>query len=789
MLRISVLLLGMLGILSPVASKADALYDSLTQSIASTEAQAYIWLSQGQYVTENGRSRIIWKIPKDTRTTLRFRYSLGTIQDGLIDFGAQGTSFLIRSESLCSKITVRRIAVLPGGAIDESESDYTLAPPSRECREPRSQLEQALEDIVSLQIDPAKTFSGRVFSGSDDLRICPNPECNGDFSKMKVGQPVYKFTAFSTDGENAANAFEVELQEGAALQLPNSAGFIKLASGSGVKISQATYDLRRKQGSGVMRNLSVNVDEGVLNFGSTILALASGSELTFDDLSIAQRDGVTTIDRGSLTGTLGGNSLMTVKSAAGQKSQISIAQASVTLTGLNMTFDKNLSVLTGRSGELKILANSADLYLSDELHLLMGSTNIGLIFQCEASDGPDCRPFSWSNDGSIVAIGHFLPMATTLNGGYIAFPEQNRLQIDRGDIQTSDLLLDSREDQTPITGSVTKLDLRFSAQDWKIDQNLRIGTGDVRLSSQDLSIQSGDSFPVGNIKLEGTISEINAGGIGRVPFATATTNITLEASRRLKDDLKINNGRVSGQLKFQGDLATAGEASFELRDLLYYRGVGSAKFDFHVDEARSHYVVDRPVDAEEGFPGGRTVLHVTRRDIPLTLKERFGFADADVKVNDGIWSITEQKGLPVSVDAVVSTGELVNIKVQLGGGDLAGKNYTTVCSPHVNVNRADYTIKGLADLTLSNSSRRFKVADVTLVPDFDADVDDRNCKEIAAGICGIIGTLLTGGNLIAGAAAGIACGNEVEKHKKDMHGEFADKAAAALANLKLGLTF
>ena len=768
----------------PANVHADVLYDSITQSIQSVEAQAYVYLASGRYAADNGRSRIIWNVPQDTRSTIRFRYALGTIQSGLIDFQS-GTSFVIRSGSLCSKITVRKISVLPGGAIDKSASDYTLDPPSNQCREPRSQLETALEDVVSLQIDPAKTFAGNVFSGSGKLHACPNEACAGSIDDMPMAQPVTKFVAFSTDGNKATSAFAVDLRQGASLQLPKQAGYVKLSSGSGVQILNATYDVKAKSGSGLMQKLRVTAEEGILNFGSAVLNLTSGSELAFENVSIAQQKDVTTVTNGTLTGTLGGNSFLTLILQGSHKSSISLAQASATLTGLQMEFRENKASLSGKSGDLKITANSADLYLSENMHLLLGSTSIGLVFGCPAAEA-ECLPFAWSNDGSITAVGHILPIASSLKGGYITFPGQNQLQVDAGEIQTADLQLDSRNKVTPITGSLQKIDLKFSAQNWQVDQSVRIGTATLHLSSQDFSVVPGDAFPVGKVKFDGQISEITAGGIGRIALANGQTTISIDASRKAKDDLKIDDGSINGKLKFRGeDIGTGGDASFTLHDLLYYRGVGSAKLIFYVEDANAH--IPTPSDhSENGFPGGRTVVDVASRDIQLKLNKRVGFSDADVKVNNGVWSIGQQIGLPIDVAASVATGELVNLNVQLGGGDL-DKGYNTVCSPHVNINRGSYTLNAKADLTLSSTARRFSIRDVGMTPAFDADVDDRGCKYVAVGICGIIGGLATGG--LGAIAAGIACGNEVDKYKGQMNDKIKTTAADKLRDLKLDLSF
>ncbi|MBR0958369.1 hypothetical protein [Bradyrhizobium japonicum] len=428
--------------------------------------------------------------------------------------------------------------------------------------------------------------------------------------------------------------------------------------------------------------------------------------------------------------------------------------------------------------------NSADLYLSDDFRLLLGATNLGVVFACKT--GETCRPLSWSSDGSFVAVGRILPVSTTLKGGYISFPGQNQLQLESGELQTADLQLDSREKVTPIVGNIQKLELKLASQNWQVDQNVRIGAASLRLTSQNMAVVDDDKYPIGKLKVEGNISEVTANGIGRVILAAGQTQFTIEASRKSKDDLKIDSGSIVGKLNVRSDdHLTEALATFSMEQLLYYRGVGSAKFSFHIENASSHVIT--PSDhSEQGFPGGRTVVDVHSRDIALKLSSRFGFADADVKVNNGAWSISEQKDIPITVAASVDTGEIVYLNVQTGGGDL-NVPYKTVCGPHVNINRGDYVFRAKSDLTLSDKSRRFSIRNVTIEPDFDADVDDRNCGLIVEGICGIVGGLITGGVGAIGAA--IACGKEVAKKKKEMHEKMRSLASEKVGSLKLDLSF
>lgn len=761
-------------------ASADVLYDSIANAIETVTANAMVNLEQGYYATDNGRSRLIWAVAAGTKAKIKFHYGLGSIQSGMIDFGAKGTTVVVRSELLCSKISIRKIAVDVGGALDEANSDFTLEEPGPDCKEPRSQLTGALEDSLVLNQDPSKLFTGSVFSGSDNFRKCPDSHCHGKFEKFPLAQPITKLTLYGDESDSTI-AFNLKLFRGASIVWPNSAGFVKLGADSGLQITNATYTPQNKTGGGKLQNLSLAVDDGSLVFGSTSLMLAKGSSFAFDNLQIRAGDGSVSATGGSFTGTLGANSQITLDDSNVGKSSIAIAQASASLIDLDMEFQAGEASITGKSGKVSIEANSADLSLSPTERLLLGTTTLGLVFACPVAE-PDCHPFHWTRGGLVEVIGQITPVYSSVRGGHILFPGQNELQIDLGEIQTSDLRIDTRDNLTPITGRMTKLDLNFSTTDWKVDSNTRIGAGTLRLYSEDIGIDPGDQYPTGKLVISGKIRELSSSGVGDF-LMTGNSTFNFPASRQFRDEIKIEDGKVDGNVHVKGNYNALADATLKIEDILYYRGVGDAKVSFHVENASASYTVSEP-DQRAGFPGGQTVASMTPRTIGLALQKRFGLDKQEIKFSNGKWSMPEQN-IPVSVALTVATGELVNVNVQLGNPSI-GIPYKTVCSPHVNINTGSYTLNGHIVLSLAGAGGKFKAAVDSLVPAFDADVDDRGCKTITEGICALVGSM--GGGLI-GVAMGIACGDKVEEFKKQAHEKMADAADSAVKKLSVESTF
>ena len=286
------------------------------------------------------------------------------------------------------------------------------------------------------------------------------------------------------------------------------------------------------------------------------------------------------------------------------------------------------------------------------------------------------------------------------------------------------------------------------------------------------------------MQIAGGVTDVAATGFGPVTLASGSANISLSASRATNDQLKIDDGTLTGSLHLKGDPQTNATASLALKNILYYRGVGSAKLDFFIENA-SYHVPVVPGDSAHGFMGGQTLIHFTPRDIQLNLNRHVGFSNADVRVDNGAWSIPEQ-GFQIAIGAHVTTGEFADITVQLGNSTLG---YSTVCAPHVNINTSDYLFTANADLTLTSNQRRFIVDGVQITPAFDIDVDQRGCSQAAAGICGIIGTALIGGDIFAGAALGIACGNEVVKYSGIMNDQLHSTVSNSIKSLKLDVVF
>lgn len=759
---------------------ASPFYETIADSIDSISLQAYVRLEQGRYVTDTGVSRVIWNIPEDTRATVRLKYAYGTIQSGLIDFGATRTNVKIRSGGFCSSINIRRISVLVGGAIDESNSDFIMDRPDNDCRTPRSQLALALESSLSAQINASRAMRGQVFVASSSFRRCPNVACNGQLSSMEPAQPVYEFTTF-TSGPNDPG-FQATLKEGSVLNFPNSSGYIRVSQGSSVLVESAIYNLRTDQGQGVLRNLSIVATEGVLNFGSNVLNVAPGTRIAFSNLQLKRSEEVTLVENGELSGALGGNSVLTIANAEGRSSIVSIAQAEATLTGLRMEFGPDSAKLSSRSGRFTLVANSADLHLSNEVNLLLGASNFSINFEC-ADVGSNCTPVEWSNNGDTTVQGRILPSAASLRGGSISFPGQNSLQIAGGEVELAELRVNTRNTTTPITGRIQRFEVDLRTQDWRIDENARVGAAAVKFFSDDLELQVGDPYPVGTALVEGQLTELTATGIGRFITVAAQSKFRLAVGRNPRDDMRITDGRIDAQITASGDYDSRAKATLALRDLIYYRGLGSAKLDFAVTEARATYKV-APEGAEQGFPGGRTVVSFTPRNIALELSNPPRFSNVDIRIQNGRWEVPPQS-TALQVELNVATGELAYFNVQLGGGD-ANLPYRTICGPHLNINRGNYVLKANLKLSLSSAESKLELSNFTLQPPFDADVDDRGCNRLGQAICAFAGGAIAG-NPLLGIAFGIACGRELDEYKEKMNTQIRDGAASLISNLNLAV--
>ena len=383
--------------LVPATAKAGDLYDSIAAAIDSVEAQATVSIQTGNYLFNDGGVKVVWHVDRAEQPTLRFRYAVGNIQIGSIDFGRGGTIISISGGGQCANVKLYKLTVGPGGAVIPDQSNFQLLPPSSSCRIPRSDLETVLPDLLGTQIDPRLTFKGFVFAGQDQLKRCGDVICSGDPGTLPAANPVTSFSAFSTDGPQSTHAFRVAFKEGASLTFPNNAGFVKLAQGSQVAFAFANYNTLTKVGKANLQTFQANVANGLIDFGSATLGLGAGSQLSFSNLYLNQADGTTTATDGSLQGTIASGSSLALSNGA-HKSIISFSQATASLTGLNFSFGKQAATLSAAGGRFDVILTSADLFPSDNSRLQLGPSNISVVFSCPAAEG-NCVPASWGSDG------------------------------------------------------------------------------------------------------------------------------------------------------------------------------------------------------------------------------------------------------------------------------------------------------------------------------------------------------------------------------------------------------
>lgn len=107
---------------------ADSTYQSIANAIDTAEAQAYIYLDRGTYVSRTQDVDVTWTIPGNTVALVSFRYVKGILQSAIIDFKKTPTYAVFRtSDGTCTRFRLAKVIVGPGGYIDPS-SDVKIQP-------------------------------------------------------------------------------------------------------------------------------------------------------------------------------------------------------------------------------------------------------------------------------------------------------------------------------------------------------------------------------------------------------------------------------------------------------------------------------------------------------------------------------------------------------------------------------------------------------------------------------------------------------------------------------------
>ncbi|TXT26299.1 MAG: hypothetical protein FD131_4234 [Rhodocyclaceae bacterium] len=788
-------------------ASANVTYDSIASAVETIEGNAHISLSKGVYESRVGSGKVIWTIPRDIVAKMDFQYAKGTLQYGVIDFGRIGTSVLIANDKgLCANFKIRKITIREGYVEPSPPETYIQTSSHKECLRQTISFQFSVGRLFSPQRSASLLLKGVPFNS--DERICRQgtPNCYGTIKPDHTTNPVsyIEFNTIVPKKGKVKPALAVTLKADGSIEFPDGTGFVTVGPKSGLELQSAHYDVQSQSGSGVMRKIKLAVKSGQLLFGQTSLKLPEGGSLAFENLTIKKSDDQTIIRDGSFEGKLGDGSVVRLTSSAGKESFLNIKSASAKLLGLNMTFNREVASLSGAYGQLSIESSGSQLHLSDNLKVLLApksageSIKIDLLLACSPGSPADCRPFNWAQEGRTVVKGTLSPIKARLEkGGLIKFSDQNKLAIESGAIETSLLTVDTDDKVSPISGKNIKIDLALSAQDWIIDEGTRVKAATFSLNSSNLEIAKKDPAPIGDIGFKATVSDLKASGIADVSFATAYADFAGKISRTAGSSTRLTDGELIANLSASSTAGESGAARIRIHDLELSSGSGTAKLDFAVSSLAGKQVISEFHQELKGVPGGRFKINVETVSVQYSLASPLKFDDAKIEFKDNKWSLPNVMNVPLNLNASLlplDQGRIIaRVQHEIGGG-IVGKNYAqTSCKPEAKAIDKPYKVAGAFDILFEEKDgkpiRKLVPKGFSLDPPVEIAVDKSDCGNVAFLQCEVLGSLLTGGNPIAGVAAGLACNKGIDDQKKKLQEDAANKSAEYISGLNKELVF
>lgn len=731
----------------PAHASSDS-FDSVLHAVSDVKAIGFAWLAKGKYRTANGSTKLTIEIPTDMRSSLSFDMRRRTIQSAEWAFD-KPIILTVEAGGKCVRLSVKKLKYGLGGLPIPGQSDTTMTPgPGGSCNDSEAML--GLDDVFAVNEDSSTLFRGALFSSSATVKRCTTHDC----STLAAASPItrVKFVG-GLNGNAEIPAFAVGFREGSTIVLPGQS-FVKLGAQSGASFDRLDYDLRTQEGKADLSKLTIPVETGVIASGDTLLKLTSLSNLTAEAMSVSTTDTSFLLDKGSISGRLGEGTNIMFGAPQGKVSSVKFLGADTLLTGVTLARDATGISLKILRGNFNSKLQSADLWMTSNTNLRLGYTNLGFTIGCPSTESAGCVGASWS-PGNILVRGKIDTFATNITGGQFPLSEAGMTEIKSGAINAGVLTVDSSDLVSPITGPISEFDVAFEGRDLFIDGQTKVRAARVELSSRDLTLVKGETLPSGTLDLKGDIDRFEAAGVGRVAAIDGT--LKLRVSRKAGDEPRVVDGEIMAKTRVRLEGANYADGKLEMRDMRYYRGHGEAKAQLTIDKAQ--YVLRTPGETKRDDNAiARIEINVRPVDLTVSLRNPILFGPFEVEAFHSQWAI-DPFSSPFQLNIGIPSHELVYAPIK---DKLAG---STLCAPKVNLAEQLRVVSGTIHVDASSTGGKVAVRDMSSDGPVDADVDDRGCSEVAALICGVVGSF--GGPLGSAALAAI-CNGKVEEAEADM---------------------
>ncbi|MDI1266172.1 MAG: hypothetical protein PS018_23255 [bacterium] len=746
-------------------------YNTIAEGIDSATGQGLSGLNHGTFAGTYQDYAFIIKNSAAKTLQHSFDYRGGAVDSAALYFKEAPVIVTIRKGDFCAVVQVRRVVVGAGGFLDEAGSKFSLISDHDQCPSNRPELASAAAGLFRLPIAANNFFHGDWFKWTGTLKKCgascagAPPAPIGSFFKNVVFTPL--------DGKPG---FTATLAENTSVDLGRG-DFLRVGPAAKVSFNYVAIDLADKSTTARLRELTLPLNAGRLSNDALTLFMEPGSGFKAANLNIEAASGRVDITDGFVSGSVASESTVTLANGPGVRpSLITLARAEVALNGINLSIAGDKVTFSATNGTFSASIKDADLQLGRAVRLALGAADLKLSFACPTGAPDSCRPIQVSPNNPVITVGVISPLTLVTKGGTYDLGGAGSIKLDRGEVSTGALDLDSRRTKAPVVGNIIRVQLNVSAQTIQLYPGFQLEALSGALSGQDLALSPQDGLPAGDLALAVDIGAFRGEGIGRIATVRGKAAMSAVLRRAPQTDIHVLDGKIQADIVATTDGGGA-NASVLVTDLDLIHGDGSAIFNLTIPQLNYSRFIPG-MKTEEGFPGGHVEVIVHEQTVSAKLTAAVKLEQRRVKIRGGKWSI-EATTVPVQALLSISSPELVYAPVKIDFPP------STLCTSKVNLPFSNYAAAFNVTVVLQDNRLGLKSSPFQISPYPRPELDGAACRRAITLVCGIAGAALGPIGAIGGA---YLCNQEIGKGEEKLQENMNSIVADGIRSIRFDVT-